>query len=466
MKRLASFLGCLSVLFAPVDVRGAAAPVPDSEAVRELTVRCAAGKLDAAFLAAFHAVIIERVKRSAFQEGLTDDFWDWLQAHPELREAALLAVAQGGSKVASNLDALRRKHDQAVLSHPSLAVAFAAAWSADGKTAKPRRYWVDGWVLNGREVPTMSDSFLWFVENSNRMRVSMTTTPWPLLTHLADSFTPLAEREWAQTKFGSRKTSGLRDLFAAVPYKLDPKRKEPCTLESFLRLGGPCTHNVQFADGVFDSFGIPSGWAGGPGHTYPYWFEEREKPKGYVFHRINELGNRDGTIRNPRGGDEIHEDDLRLLAAASSFSERARSFAVAAAWSFEHLPKDAPIECEAILITGIRANPFTTEAGNALARATAGRRISRSAAGTTWLQIAGFLQHHPDRLVSWLEKALPPSAKPGKPAPEPTLTGERGLLDAVALACTKDKRTELLPKVQRLRERCQEARQAESKNPN
>ncbi|MGZ4974457.1 MAG: hypothetical protein ACXWDN_16985 [Limisphaerales bacterium] len=425
------------------------------QTVKALRESSAAGKLDARFVATFETAVIEEIRSTSYAPILTTNFLQWIALNPVLRGEVFLAVAQCGPKVVSNLQILRTNNENAVLVHPSLALAFAAAWSA-GKKETPRRYWIDDWMEHGRAVPNMVQSFNWYVQREGYMRVPLRQTPWPILAHMADALTPVLERDWVLGKYGRRKTADLRGLFASVPYKLDPKRKEPCTLASFLRIGGPCTHNVQFADGVFESFGIPLGWAGGPGHTFPYWFEQRTNR--FVEMHINDLGTHDGTIRNPFGTGQVMEEDLRMLTDACALSESKRVLAAEAAWVFKQIPQEERTNATAILISAVHENPFCTEASYALAHATARRQLSPETAGAAWRYLTNALSKHPEGLISMLSIALPPKAKANAAPPEQTIDHEDELLNALYQSCAEHKRSDLFAKVERLRDRCRNAR--------
>ncbi len=298
----------------------------------------------------------------------------------------------------------------------------------------------------------MTESFLFHVERGKDMRVPLREAPWPILAHLADSLVPIEERDWALDRYRKRRTEALRGLFGAVPYTLDPKRKgEPCTLESFLKFGGPCTHNVQFADGVFDAFGIPGGWAGGPGHTYPYWFEM--DGGDVTIHRTNEIGNRNGKIRDPLSAGHVWEDRLRLLVVALNHSVTKRRRAALAAWAYRRVPAAARASAAPILLAAVSENPFCHEALSALADATRARQLSLADAGRGWKTIAKAMQNRPHDLPPLLNRALPDVG-----ATAPTFDGDEALLKRLERAWKKAGRTELLARLPVWRARCFAAR--------
>jgi hypothetical protein len=415
--------------------------------VSTLVEQCADAKVDPDFLEACYAVVREDALRHPINAALPADFFYWLGATSQLRDDAYLAIASVGPKVALNLQMLRSFDERAMKKNPSLAVAFAAAWSG-GSDSTPAWFWTDEWLIAGRAVPSMEESFQYYAKTARDLRASLEDVPWQVLAHLADSSVPIEERDWAVNQFGERRTEGLRDLFGAVPYTLDPQRgSEPCTLESFVKIGGPCTHNVQFAAGVFDAFGLPSGWAGGPGHTYPYWFELQGKTLS--VHRTNELGNRNGLIRNPLGPNQVWEDELRLLVEAMNFSVKKQRRAALAAWAYGRVPEEARGPASTILLTALRENPYCDEALSALEDATIQRHLSPADAGEAWAFVGKELVERPFVLIPILDRVLP-----SVDAAEPRFDGEQALLNRLERAWKKGASPEGMAELPFLRARC------------
>ncbi len=392
------------------------------ENVDLLAEKCAAGKIDVGFLVACHAVIDEDAANHPSNSQLPPDFFAWLDGNSSLRDDARLAMAEVSAKVANNLQILRSFDEGLVEKYPNLAIAFAATWS-NGDDSIPRRYWVDEWLVQGRAVPKMMESFQFHIENSKITRLDLRETPWQILAHLTDSLVPIEERNWVLERYGKRKTSELRGMFGHVPYTLDPQRDgdEVYSLQSFLEYGGPCTHNVQFAGGVFDAFGIPSGWAGGPGHTYPYWFESHRA--SISIHRTNEIGNRNGKIRNPLGPNHVWEDQLRLLVHELNDSVPKSRNATLAAWAYRRVKEEDRLATAAILPAAIRENPYCFAAISALVDATAAGHLSTAKAGAAWKLVAKALTLDSFQLADFLDRALPAIG-----ADAPTMDGDLALL--------------------------------------
>ncbi len=383
---------------------GAAAPVTEAAQadLDRLLDLCKAGRLDGTFMEA----CFEHLEKEARTALPGDELWDGLRSDTKLRQPAFLAASQCGPKVFANLARLTERHPDMVKRFPALAVSFSAAW-AHGDGPEPALSWVDGWLTEGRATPSFEESFADLAARAQDLRFPASGAPWQVLAHLADSIVPTAERAWAFDEYKARKTPGLRNLFGAVPYTLDPKRTGgPFTLQSFLECGGPCTHNVQFAGGVFDAFGIPSGWAGGPGHTYPYWFEMDGKT--LRLFRTNEIGNRNGKIRDPLTGGHVWEDRLRLQVAALNHGQGAEARAALGAWAFRQLPKERRHEAAPILVAAVEANPFCHSALLAAAEATSKRQISPGSAGRIWKAAAQKMtEGHPEELGDLLDMAIP-----------------------------------------------------------
>lgn len=443
--------GWLRIGSAILVVLGMSDPVAAQAQIDALREQCAQGRINPSFLKVCQSVIREDVLQHASDAELNGGFFDWLAANPRLGDDAHLAMALYGSKVASNLRILHSSSGRAVERHPSLAVAFAAAWSS-GAGANPERFWTDPWLTQGRDVPGMTESFSYYTESSEELRIPVREAPWQILAHLADSLVPIEERLWALERYRDCKTEELRERFADVPYTLEPQRTDHCyTLESFLKFGGPCTHNVQFAGGVFDAFGIPSGWAGGPGHTYPYWFEFQGQE--ITIHRCNELGNRNGKIRDPLGPGYLWEDDLRLLVASLARSIPAHRRAAYAAWAYRRVPADGRAETAPILLGALAENPLCATALSAVAHATRQQHLSLEQAGSAWKTIRSALADRPLDLLPLLELAVPPFG-----AGAPSFDGDLALLLALERDWRDGGHSEALARIPFLRARCLAAR--------
>lgn len=394
----------LGVLAAPMIAGAVNGPtIQQAQGPSERLVElCRAGRLDSTF----EALCFELQRERAETESLGDPFWDWLDAEPKLRRCSLAAAARCGPRVFTNLAILRKAAAAETERFPELAAAFAAAWTR-GDGPDPARFWVDGWLKEGRAIPGFVESFTDFARRAKVLRFPVGKAPWQVLAHLADSIVPMEERAWAFSEYDTRKTEGLRNLFGAVPYTLDPKRKGgPFTLQSFLECGGPCTHNVQFAGGVFDAFGIPSGWAGGPGHTYPYWFEQ--DGKALRIFRTNEIGNRSGKIRDPLSSGHIWEDRLRLMVASLNRGQDDHDRAALAAWAFSRVPEKDRAQAASILVAALDASPLSYPALLAAAEATKARQLSAPAAAPIWRRAAVEMsESHPEELADLLDIAFP-----------------------------------------------------------
>lgn len=373
---------------------------PEVEA--RLVELCHAGRLDAAF----EEQCLEVLRNSVGPVPTGETFWPWLDSQPALRRSSLAAAAACGPRVFSNLALLREAAPADTARFPDLAAAFAASWTG-GSGPEPARHWIDGWLTEGRATPGMVESFRELSARAKDLRFPIGKAPWQVLAHLADSIVPVDERAWAFAQYDARGTKDLRNLFAAVPYTLEPKRAGgPYTLKSFLTCGGPCTHNVQFAGGVFDAFGIPSGWAGGPGHTYPYWFEIDGRDLR-VF-RTNEIGNRSGKIRDPLSGGHVWEDRVRLMVASLNQGPAPHDHAALAAWAFMRVPPKDRAEASPILVAALEASPLCYPALRAAAEATKARQLSPGEAAGIWRKSAAEMaERHPEELADLLDVALP-----------------------------------------------------------
>lgn len=381
----------------------------------QLAEECTAGKLNHKLWAACQSRMLE-IYAEEWQE-LPADFFPWLRNSKNLQLNALTAIAECGPQVALNLQRLREEDADSVIAHSALAVAFAAAF-ANSTDGTPHRFWVDQWLVTGRRTPTMAESFHDVLAHPQHMRFDLERMPWQVLAHLADSLTPLEERAWARERYQAR--PNLREVFADVPYTLEPNRTDqPYTLASFVECGGPCTHNVQYAGGVFDAFAIPSGWAGGPGHTYPYWYQPTEN--GIRLLHTNEIGNRNGRIRNPVAAEQLWEDELRLDLEGMNLNANAYQRVRLAVWAFEQVAEAEQAAASAILTAAVSENPLCRPLVAAVLRLTK-RGVFRDRTVTQiWSKILDRWAEHPHLLIPVLEQLFPQAG--AKPIP-----GDVGLL--------------------------------------
>jgi len=379
----------------------------------------------------------ERAREATEPTGLPSDFWPWLGRQRELRSDLLAGLHPAyPPKVVWNLERLRSTRPKGVVDHTHLALAFAFAWGA-GEGLEPERYWIDDWLLEERENPSMCVSFADYLDHERRLRVPLDVYPWPLLVWLADGEVPLDERRWAVERYGDLELDAYGGLFAQVPYNLEGLSGRPARLWNYLETGGPCTQNVQFSNGVMKSLGVPCFWSGGPGHTWPCWFAPAGRGK-FQLQRTNYIGNRTGTVRDPLGRGYLSEDSIRLLTAACGDFEGLRRARVAT-HVYELLPAEARSEGLGLLRNAVSESPFCEQAWLAIATASA-QGVLPAAAGSRLL--GRMLRETPDFAtlhLEVLERAIGTLSVEGSP-PRPTLKDARRLIaKAIELVETRDR---------------------------
>ncbi len=252
--------------------------------------------------------------RAAAESKVPESFWPWLDAQPALRGLVVQAAAAHGlsTKGFACLARLVEAAADDVARHPELAVGFALAWSG-GEGDEPARRW-GSWTGGRAPIPTMVESFRWYVAQQRRLLTPLRGTPFQLLAMVALNDVPLEERAWVLERYRGRDLDQLHDIFAEVPYihgGLDGKAE---SLPNMVEHGGVCTVNTQYQMAALRTLGVPTVYAGGPGHCWPCWIGVRGRR--FAFDRTNDLGNADGTLGEWGTEGPVFESDLKLLAAA------------------------------------------------------------------------------------------------------------------------------------------------------
>ncbi|MBM4018835.1 MAG: hypothetical protein FJ288_10980, partial [Planctomycetes bacterium] len=227
------------------------------------------GRLTDPLLAQFKAfaaaVAHERLKAA----GLGDDFWNWLAANKDLRDPLLVALyPKYDPEVFRCLETLRAKFADQAAAYPHLAVAFALVYGrAAGKSVRgPEVYFVE----KGRSVPSMEESFVWYLKNERSMKMPLRTTPWPLLVFVADNDLPLDERAWALGRYGAAQQGTWTKIYYDVPYDYSqvnqPRESDRVwTLQTIQAVGGVCMHQAYYASRVLKCLGVPAMYDRGEG---------------------------------------------------------------------------------------------------------------------------------------------------------------------------------------------------------
>lgn len=231
----------------PKTPRDAPATLRKPEDVKkDLMAAAAKGKVTGPVLALFREYATARAREKLVPDAVPEAFWNWLGGSKELREAVVLGLYayDHDAGVVKTLQALRSKFGDRVRTYPHLAMAFAFVYGrAGGKSIREPPV---GFVNEGRGVPSMEESFEYYLKNEKQMRMSLKTTPWPMLIFVADNDAPIEEREWALQHYADLQPGAFGKVYYHVPYDYDSvggKGKigdRPRTLDNILQYGGVC----------------------------------------------------------------------------------------------------------------------------------------------------------------------------------------------------------------------------------
>jgi len=273
----------------PADAAAATAPAaepgPESTAsAADLKARLLADGLKpkpgAPLIALFKDYAAAVAREKLVPAEISEETWAWILGNKDLRDAILIGLYPAyDAAVLKRLQDLHAKFGDQVNAYSNLAVAFAIVYGRAG-TGSMREPPV-GFAAKGRDVPSMEDSFAWYLKNDKAMRSSLKTTPWPMLLYVADNDAPLEERDWALQHYAGALPQSFAKIYYDVPYDNDAiggkgrLGEDPPTLANILRCGGVCMHRAYFASRVFKSMGIPSlfdaGEGGRGGHAWVGW---------------------------------------------------------------------------------------------------------------------------------------------------------------------------------------------------
>ncbi|MCA8942051.1 MAG: hypothetical protein KDB80_05770 [Planctomycetes bacterium] len=337
---------------------------------------------------------------------VADGFWDWLGRTPKVREVVVWATtADPGPKFFQCLERLRSEHEEAVRDLPHLAVGFAFAWSG-GDGATPNRRW-PSWTRGRSAIPSMSSSFAWYVEHRRELPFRIDRACWKLLAYTALNDVPFDERTWVLDRYRGRDVAELRNLFAEVPYVVDGLEGKAQSLPNMVGDGGVCTVNTQFQMATLRTLGVPATFGGGPGHCWPCWMEVEGRRT--TFHRVNDLGNADGTLGEHGFSPHRFESDLRMLADGLSLGVSRLRDADLCGAALDRIEGRAPARAASALVGVLRKNPHSIRAWHAIgASIHTGRATSRDAVAAIRLA-AELLADHPRVMLRLLPALLPPT---------------------------------------------------------
>jgi hypothetical protein len=378
------------------------------EAGKQLSEALASGRWSSAAEQAYTEMAFANA-RKACGDSVPAEFWEWLQENDSVRPVVAWATAvEPVAKVYACLNQLRLADDASVSKQPHLAIGFAMAWSG-GNGEQPGRRWAS-WTEGRSPIPTMTESFAWYVEHQRSLLVSPTNVSWQLLAYTALNDVPLDERAWVLQRFRGKKIRQLRDVFGQVPYIDGALDGKPKTLANMVSLGGVCTVNTQYQMSVMRTLGIPATFGGGPGHCWPCWIHGEGRDA--TFDRSNDLGNANGTLGEWGVPGHVHESDLRLLAKAVAHgSDRLRDAELCAA-SVRMLGDAAPATAYDALAGTLAKNPYALRGWLTIADRIGAQRVPGKLAVRLLKRLPKLFTDDLHALSRVLAAAIPPQPQP------------------------------------------------------
>ncbi|MCX5674747.1 MAG: hypothetical protein NTX87_07040 [Planctomycetota bacterium] len=310
-----------------------------AEQVDRLRAEALKGRLSDALLAQFKDLAAAVAQGRLKDAGVSEELWTWVAANKDLRDPLLLALfPRFEPGVFRSLEALKAKFGDQVVTYHHLALAFALVY---GRAAgKPVRGPEVGFTEKGRKVPSMEDSFGWYLKNERAMKMPLKTTPWPLLVFVADNDLPLDERAWALARYGNSAPATFGKIYYDVSYndtliKETGESSHVWTLATILNNGGICMHQAYFASRVLKCFGVPALFDRGQGerggHAWAAWVGREGQSVGLLYSgRFDYDRYYTGEVFNPVERHMMLDRDVELDAVAMGRSYPGYLDAVAA----------------------------------------------------------------------------------------------------------------------------------------
>ncbi|HUU11600.1 MAG TPA: hypothetical protein VM431_13820 [Phycisphaerae bacterium] len=426
---------------APAD--GPVANRSAAELKADLVAGAAQGKLTDALLKLFRDYTAARVREQYVPKNIPEDLWQWILASKELRDAILVGLHPENERdlrTLGRLSALRAKFGPKVDEFPHLALAFAIVYgyAGDEGVREPGLYFVE----KNRPPPSMEDSFDYYLKNEKKMKMSLKTTPWPLLIYVADNDLPIIERRWALGRYGAKPPGAYGQVYYDVSYdeatindeeggRLASKAR---SLSNILQYGGVCRHQAYFASRVFKSMGVPSMYDRGEGarggHAWVAWVGRAAKTADLLFAaRFDYDRYFTGTLFNPLARRDVLDRDVQLDVAAMLRSYPGYLNAVAACRMYTMLDDGPRAKATGLLDGAIRQNAYASTSWRLMAMDVAKGVIPRKVGETMYAKMITTFAQYPDLTYQVLRMILEPRLKPSEKPKDKEITDNLRLLD-------------------------------------
>jgi len=295
----------------------------------------------------------------------------WLHKHPQIRQDLLAAMYPDfSSDVLECFCALLEKDERLILRYPDLAVAFSVVYgTAKAKKQDFRPDYLQWWVAKNRDVPSLEESFAYYINNQAKMLYPLDTFPWPLLIYVVDNDTPVKERAWVLDKYSGKALHEFDNLYREIKHNGGAEAYTraqstasgcPMALDRILADGGVCSQQAYYSSRVLKSLGVPSIRLLQPGHSFMAWVCGNE--------RFNVKYGGDHTSRkyefffNPHERANENGYEFSMLVSAINLSCKSYLKSKIACFVFTNLSDDSKKQAKGLLDAAIENNRYTVDA--------------------------------------------------------------------------------------------------------
>ena len=433
-----------------------AAPTAATSSPEELLARVKAdalkGKLTDGLIGEFKefaaAMAWQKLKAPA---GVSEEFWTWLSANKDLRDPLVVILfPKFDPEVFRALETLKAKYGDHVKNYHHLALAMALVYGRAG--AKGVRGRDVRFTNVGREVPSIEDSFGWYLKNDRAMKMPLKTTPWPILLYVADNDLPLEERAWALQRYGNTPPGTFGKIYYDIAYNDSlinaAKDDTAWTLATILAKGGICMHRAYYASRVLKSFGVPSIYDRGEGerggHAWMAWVGRERESVGLLFSgRFDYDRYYTGLMYDPLLCSDALDRDLELRAVAIARSYPGWLDAAVAYYIAQIIQEEDVAKALAILEGAVQRNPYCDMPWRLVALWCSKGAVSQELGEKMYDTMYKSFANYPDLMFEVLSKILQPRMKPDSKPPDAEVARNLQLLEKAFAVYEAAKRPDL-----------------------
>jgi len=430
-----------------------------AEQVGRLKAEALKGRLSDALLAQFKDLAAAVAQEQLKTAGVSEELWTWVAANKALRDPLVLALfPRFDPGVFRSLEALKAKFGDQVVTYHHLALAFALVYGRAAR--KSVRGPEVGFAGKGREVPSMEDSFGWYLKNERAMKMPLKTTPWPVLVFVADNDLPLDERAWALARYGNSAPATFGKIYYDVSYndkliKATGESSHVWTLAAILNNGGICMHQAYFASRVLKCFGVPALFDRGEGerggHAWVAWVGQDGRSVGLLQSgRFDYDRYYTGEVFNPIERHMMLDRDVELDAVAMARSYPGYLDAVAASHICSMFQGQECQKVVGLLEGAVLRNPYCDLPWRMTASWVAQGYIPQVQGEKMYDGMLKTFAAYPDLTFEVLTRILQPRLKPATKPSDAEITRNLQLLDRAFTVYDSAKRPDLAVRLRAL----------------